>query len=236
MKRSRIVILILPALLLLLAACGAPAQTSAPVQPAATQAPAATAAPAAEGVAVFVIDPGQSQASYTVHEQFLEKALSKLGIQPGKVTVTGVTRQVDGEIRVNPDDLTQPPTGTIIKVNLTGLKTDQSRRDKWIQEKGPTFLKYPEATFEAGEIRNAPTSYQEGEEITFQLVGDLTIRDITRPAVFDVTAKIENGALTGKATTQIKMSDFGIDPPDFANTLTVGDDVTIEVEIVATQQ
>ncbi len=232
MKRPRFAFLFLPLLLLLLAACGAPVPQATPTQPPA----AATAAPAAAGVTIFVIDPDQSQASYTVHEQFLENALSKLGIKPGKTTVTGVTRHVEGEIRIKPDDLTQPPTGTVIKVDLTGLKTDQSRRDKWIQEKGPTFQKYATATFQATEIRNAPTAYTEGEEITFQLAGDLTIRDVTNPVVFDVTAKVENGVLTGAATTQIKMSDFGIEPPDFAKTLTVGDDVTIEVKIVAKQQ
>lgn len=234
MKRTRFAVFLIPLLILLLAACGAPAQNASPTQSPAQ--PAATAAPAAAGQAVFVIDPAQSQASYTVHEQFLENAFSKLGIKAGKVTVTGVTQQVEGEIHANPENLSAPPAGTTITVGLTTLKTDQSRRDKWIQEKGPTFLKYPQATFQAKEIRNAPASYTPGEEITFQLAGDLTIRDVTKPVVVDVTAKVENGILTGTAVINAKMSDFGIDPPNFAKTLTVGDDVTIEVKIVAQQK
>ncbi len=235
MKFSRLPLLFLPLFVLWLAACGGAASQT---QPAATSAPAtqAASAPAASGQTVFIIDPGPSRASYTVNEQFFEKALPKLGIKPGKKIVTGVTEQVEGEIHINLDDLTQPPTGTVIRVDLTGLKTDQSRRDKWIQEKGPTFLKYPTATFVAKEIRNAPASYQEGQEVSFQLAGDLTIRDITHPAVFDVKAKLENDTLTGEATTQIKMSDFGIEPPSFAQTLTVGDDVIIKAEIVAKKQ
>ena len=235
MKRIRFTLFIIPLLLALLAGC-ASAQQANPTPSAAPS--AATAAPASQGQGqtVFVIDPAQSQASYTVQEQFLENAFAKLGIKAGKVTVTGVTQQVEGEIHVNPDDLTQPPAGTIITVDLTRLKTDQSRRDKWIQEKGPNFLKYPKATFQAREIRNAPASYTPGEEITFQLAGDLTIRGVTRPVVADVTAKIEDGVLTGAAVIPIKMSDFGIEPPNFAKTLTVGDDVTIEVKIVAKQK
>ncbi len=235
MRFSRVSFLLLPLFVLWLAACG---RATPQTQPSATLAPAtqAVSAPAASGQTVFIIDPGPSRASYTVHEQFFEKALPKLGINPGEKEVTGVTEQVEGEIHVNLDDLTQPLTGTVIRVDLTGLKTDQSRRDKWIQENGPTFLKYPTATFVAREIRQAPPSYQEGQEVSFQLAGDLTIHDITHPAVFDVTAKLEKDTLTGVATTQIKMSDFGIDPPSFAQTLTVGDDVLIKAEIVAKKQ
>ncbi len=224
-------------LALLAAACGAPAQPTAPTsapaeEPAQPSQPAASQPPAA-GQIVFVIDPNQSQASYAVEERFLEKALPKLGIKPGLVTTVGVTKKVEGEIHVNPDDLTQPPTGTVIRVDLTGLTSDQPKRDQWIKENGPSFNKYPIATFEAKAIRNAPASYTEGEEVAFQLAGDLTIRNITRPVVFDVTAKMENGVLTGTAATQIKMSDFGIEPLSFAKTLTVADEVTITVDIIA---
>ncbi len=224
-------------LILILAACAAPTSTPtiAPTLPVQQTVENANTSSAPTGQTLFLIDTEKSQASYTVQEQFFEKALPKLGINPGQKTVVGITKQVEGEIRVNLQDLTRPPTGTVIRVNLTDLKTDQSRRDKWIQENGPTFLQYPIATFEATQIRNAPPAYQFGDEVTFQLEGDLTIRNVTKPAVFDVKAKIENGVLIGSASTQIKMSDFGIEPPNFANTLTVGDDVLIRVDIVARQ-
>ncbi len=220
-------------LTMILTACATPAQTPVPTTIPTQPAAQATQASGSPGQTVFVVDTNQSQASYTVREQFFEKALPKLGIKPGQKTVVGVTKQVEGEIRVNLQDLTQPPTGTVIRVNLTDLKTDQSRRDKWIQENGPSFLKYPVATFEATRIRNAPSAYQPGDEITFQLEGNLTIRNVTKPAVFDVKAKIADGVLTGTASTQIKMSEFGIEPPNFANTLSVGDDVIINVDLVA---
>jgi hypothetical protein len=42
--------------------------------------------------------------------------------------------------------------------------------------------------------------------------------------------------VTGTATTAIKLTDFGITPPDFANTLTVADDMGIEVNFTAREQ
>jgi hypothetical protein len=50
---------------------------------------------------------------------------------------------------------------------------------------------------------------------------------------FDVKAKLAGDTLSGTAATQLKMSDFGIEPPNFANTLTVADDFGIEVQFVA---
>jgi len=235
MMRKRFLFLFFPLLILLLAACGAAPQvepTPAPATP--TSAPAPP--PAAAGQTIFIIDSEQSEASYAVEERFLEKALPKLGIQPGVVTTVGVTKKVEGEIRVNLDDLTQPPVGTVIRVDLSALTSDQPRRDKWIKENGPSFFKYPIAEFKATAIRNAPASYTEGQEIAFQLAGDLTIRDITHPVVFDVRAKLANGVLTGQATAQIKMSDYGIEPLNFANTLTVADEVTLTVDLVARQK
>ena len=235
--RILVPILLMLILALSLTACGAPPQPAPPpVEEAAEPSAPMESVPPAEGQMIFVIDPDKSQASYAVEERFLEKALPKLGIKPGLVTTVGVTKLVEGEIRVNPNDLSQPPGGTVIRVDLRGLTSDQPKRDKWIKENGPNFNKYPYAIFKAKEIRNAPESYTEGKEINFQLIGDLTIREITKPAVFDVTAKMENDVLTGTATTQIKMSDFGIEPLVFAKTLTVADEVTVTVELVATRQ
>ena len=65
------------------------------------------------------------------------------------------------------------------------------------------------------------------------MVGDLTVREVTQPIAFDVTARLVGDTLTGVATARAKMSDFGIDPPNFANTLTVADDFGMEVVFTA---
>ena len=65
------------------------------------------------------------------------------------------------------------------------------------------------------------------------MIGDLTIRDITKSVTFDVTASLEGDTITGMASAPLLMSDFGIDPPNFANTLTVKDAFMVNVEFVA---
>ena len=46
----------------------------------------------------------------------------------------------------------------------------------WIRENGPEFATYPTATFVAESLEGAPTSYTLGEEVTFKMLGQLTIR------------------------------------------------------------
>ena len=73
----------------------------------------------------------------------------------------------------------------------------------------------------------------DGEEVAFELAGDLTIRDITRPATFEVVAVVDGNTLSGTATATLLLSDFGIEPPDFANTLRVEDEFQARVDFVA---
>ncbi|HHW84910.1 MAG TPA: YceI family protein [Chloroflexi bacterium] len=230
-------------LLTFVAACSgqpaAPTATPAPPTeaPAVDNAPTADNAPAAEapiaGQRTFVIVPAESKASYLVDEEFFAGALAKLGIAAGLADVVGSTQEIEGRLTLNLDDLSAPLGENTFTVKMNTFTTDQKDRDKWIRENGPRFNDFPLATFTATAIEGAPAAYNAGEEVSFKLSGDLTIREITRPVTFDVTASLSGDTLTGVATTRLKMSDFGIEPPNFANTLTVADEFGIEVQITA---
>lgn len=184
------------------------------------------------GMRTFVVVPGESTASYIVQEEFFAGALSKLGINAGKAQVTGSTGEVAGQLQL--DLGSDDPLGeNWFTVGVNTFVTNQDRRDKWIKEDGPTFNNFPTAEFVAHGIEGAPTSYTEGEEVEFELSGDLTIRDVTNPATFSVTAKLQGDTINGIAIMPSKLTDWGIEPPNFANTLTVADDFEIRLEFTA---
>jgi len=189
-----------------------------------------------DGLRTFVVDPANSQVSYIVDEEFLDGALSKLGIEAGLVDVIGSTQAIEGQLALNLDDLSAPFGAGQFTVDTTTLKTDQDRRDKWIRKNGPDFNSYPTAVFTATGVAGMPETYNPGETIEFQLSGDLTIREVTQPVTFDVNASIDGDTLSGVATTRLLMSDFGIDPPSFANTLTVDDEFGLEITLTAREQ
>lgn len=193
-------------------------------------------APLVEGARRFVVVPAESSAAYLVHEEFFAGALAKYGIEAGRKEVTGSTKEIAGELQLKLDDPQQALAYGEFTVNLPTLTTDQDQRDGWIRDNALQSNKFPLAKFVAKEIKNAPTSYTDGTEVTFQLVGDLTVRDLTQPVTFDVTATLTGDTIKGVATTDMQISDFGFSPPSFANTLTVADDFTIRIELTAKEQ
>lgn len=228
------------------AACGPAAP--APEQPAATVAPArepttapagepATAPapeqPAAGGLRTFVIVPAESKASYIADEEFFADALSKYGIDAGRQDTIGSTQEIQGQLQLNLDDLAAALGDNSFTVDLSTLESNQGLRDGWLRRSGPQFGTYPQAAFVATAIQGAPASYTDGDEVSFQLIGDMTVREVTQPATFDVTAVLEGDTIRGTAIATMLMSGFGIEPPSFANTLTVKDEFQIQVDFVA---
>lgn len=223
------------ALLLTAVACGgAPAATPTAAPPPPTTAPATPADPSST-VRTFAIDPSASEAAYIVDEQFFEDALSKLGINPGPAVVTGRTRAISGQLALDLADLPASPLGSF-RVDMTTLQTDQPSRDRWIRENGPNFNRYPTAEFIAASAAGLPATAPLGQEVMFTLSGDLTIREVTRPVTFNVTARLDGDVLTGVARADLLMSDFGIEPPSFLRTLTVADPFKLEITLTARAQ
>jgi polyisoprenoid-binding protein YceI len=224
--------------LLVTAACSStPEPTPTPPAPTPASATAAdTGDQAARGQRTYVIVPAESKASYLVDEEFFDGAFAKLGIKAGLVDVIGSTQEIEGEFQINLDNLASPLGANHFTVNLATLTTDQDRRDDWIRENGPQFNKFPLAEFTAIAVEGSPESYTEGDEVQFRLSGDLTIREVTQPVTFDVEAKLQGNTITGVLATRLWMSDFGIEPPNFANTLTVQDEFGIEVAFTAREQ
>ncbi len=248
-------LLFLLSILLLLAGCGsatpaavapapseptatpvAPAPTATPVAPAPTATPVAPApAAAAGGFRTFVVVPEESTASYLVNEEFFAGALSKYGISAGQKATVGSTHAVAGSLAL---DLkaAQPLGANRFTVDLPSLTSEQQLRDGWIRDNALESNKYPEAVFVASSIEGAPSAYTEGQEVQFQMVGELTVRSLSLPVTFDVTATLSGDTIRGVAEAKVNMSDFGITPPNFANTLVVADLFTIRIELTAKEE
>jgi polyisoprenoid-binding protein YceI len=188
------------------------------------------------GLVTYMIVPEESSASYIAEEEFFGLALGKYGIPAGLSDTVGTTSNIEGQFQLNWDDLGTPLGENTFTVDLSTLKSNQGLRDDWIRENGPEFNTYPTATFVAESLEGAPDTYTMGEEVNFQMIGQLTIREVTNQVTFDVTAKLDGDTVTGTAISALKLTDFGITPPDFVNTLTVADDFQVKVDFTAREQ
>lgn len=148
----------------------------------------------------------------------------------------GTTSEVSGQMTLDLNNMAAPVQDSAFTVNLRELTSDQPRRDNRIREANLESNQYPLAEFTITSLVNTPANYSEGQEVTFQANGDITIRNITQPATFDVTAVLQGDTITGVATAPLRMTDFGFEPPSFANLFTVEDDFTARVEFIMQAQ
>jgi len=229
-------------LALMLAACsllGAPegvspqaTSTTAPVIPAPTEAGAATApdpltptepAPAASGNQLrLVLAPDGNEARYRVREQ-----LASLSFPSDAV---GVTRDISGSIVIQTDG-TVVRDGSMFVVDLRTLKSDQNRRDNFIQRNTLETSRFPTAEFVPAETLGLPSPLPASGEVTFQLVGDLTVHGVTRPATWDVKAQVVAGQeLVGNASTSFNFADFGMTAPRVPVVLSIQEPIQLEFD------
>jgi polyisoprenoid-binding protein YceI len=196
--------------------------TAADTQPTAADATSDASALAADSV-VFQIVPAESEARFIIDEV--------LDNQPK--TVVGTTDQVAGEIALDPQNPTQTRVGTI-QINARTLTTDSEFRNRAIKNQILQTDQYEFITFTPTAITGLPQSGAVGEPYTFQIAGDLTIGDVTRPVTFDVTTSAATESrLEGTATTTIAYADYGISIPQVRQVASVAEQVRLELDFVA---
>ena len=89
-------------------------------------------------------------------------------------------------------------------------------------------------TFTPTEISGLPETGAVGQSYTFQMTGDLTVADVTKPVTFDVTlTPISETRIEGKANAAILHRDFNLSIPDSPAVDTVADEVRLELDFVA---
>ena len=152
---------------------------------------------------VYRIDPAQSEVQYEVNETFFQG--NRLN------TAIGTTKGIAGELRLDFAHPAQSQIGEIV-IDISQFTSDESRRDNFIRRQGLESATYPTATFKTTSITGLPDKVAVGDQISFKMTGDLTVKQTTKPVTWDVTLKVGDKSISGTATTQILMSDFGVGP------------------------
>ena len=229
-------------LTILLASCGGSEdeETSAPPPPPPpaaqpTSAPATTPVPtvapeesseseAADGATVITVTEG-SEALYRINEQLARRDLPNDAV--------GTTSDIEGQI-VFSDDGTIDTEQSKITVGVRSLQSDSDRRDSYIQRNSLESNQYPEVTIAVTEIRGLSWPLPTSGEASFEMVGDLTIRDQTDTVTWETTATFTEGGVEGLAKTVVTFEQYGMTKPRVAIVLSVVDEIRLEINFVAT--
>jgi polyisoprenoid-binding protein YceI len=195
-----------------------------PTEEGAKEEPAAQDEPGAvSGAVVFAISQEQSEVRFTLDELLRD--------QPN--TVVGVTNQVAGEIAVNFDTPSASQVGEIT-INARTLQTDNDFRNRAINNEILDTGSYELITFVPTEIIGLPESVAVGDTVEVQVVGDLTIRDLTQSVTFNVSVTVVSPTqITGYGSATVLRSDYGLTIPSVPSVANVTDEVLLEIEFTA---
>jgi polyisoprenoid-binding protein YceI len=177
--------------------------------------------PAGEAAVRLIADTTGAEVRYRVRERLLGKDLDNDAI--------GVTRAVSGQIALAADGSVIPAESKIT-IDVTGLKSDQSRRDGYVQRRLLETEKYPTVTFEPTGVAGGPKAIPSSGSGTFTLAGNLTVRGVTRPTTWKVNAKYSPTSVTGSAATSFTFAEFEIAQPKVPILLSVSDTIRLEYD------
>ncbi|MVM30022.1 hypothetical protein GO755_08260 [Spirosoma sp. HMF4905] len=181
------------------------------------------AQPATATTISWAIDPMHSEIQFKVKHLVIS-------------TVTGSFGQFEGQVETVGDDFTDAKIS--FSADISSISTGQEQRDGHL--KSADFFdaeNFPKLTFTS-------TSFTKTGDDTYNLTGDLTIRDITKP----VTLKVEHGGQMQDFYGQtkagfelvgnIKRKEFGLtwDGVTEAGGVVVSDDVKLVMNIQLTKQ
>ncbi len=190
-----------------------------------TAAPSITTESNVSGAVTFQIVPEGTEARFSIYELLMGQ----------DKTVIGRTSLVEGQITVDPAN---PSGATIspIQIDARDLTTDSGRRDgairRFVLQSNQDNYQY--ILFEPTSIEGLPESVAMGEPFEFTVIGDLTIRDVTKEERFTVTVTVNSVTeLVGLGTTTLLRSDYGLTIPSVPSVANVAEEVPLEIEFTA---
>jgi polyisoprenoid-binding protein YceI len=172
------------------------------------------------------VNPSATTASYHAHEQLVGNTLPSEAVG----TSTGVSGSI---VLTNTGAITADRSQ--ISVDVSKLTSDQSRRDNFMKSNTLQVSQYPMATFVPREATGLPMPLPTSGQATFQLMGDLTVHGVTRPVTWRVAATFADATVSGAATTNVKISDFGMTPPKVGPVVSIEDALGLELAFSATR-
>jgi polyisoprenoid-binding protein YceI len=169
----------------------------------------------------LTLAPTGNEARYIVRELLAANTIEN--------DVIGKTDAVSGTISLDAEGKVVPAMSRIT-VALTGLKTDRDRRDGYVQNRTLNTAEHPTTTLQVTELRGAPTPLPTSGTFTFTLVGDLTLKGVTKPTTWTVTAVASRTGFTGTAKTSFTFAEFELTKPRVPVVARVDDPITLELQ------
>jgi len=189
---------------------------------------APTAMPDLQQVAVRYVASGPgNKARYRVRERLLGKDFDNDAV--------GETSAITGSIALDAQGAVVR-TGSGFSVEMAGLKSDQSRRDTYVRNRVLATNSFPTTRFAITGVRGLASPLPTSGKVQFQLLGDLTVKGVTRPTTWNVAATVIGDRLNGTASTLFTFEQFELTRPKVSVLLSVNDTIRLEYDFAMQKQ
>jgi len=169
----------------------------------------------------FIVASTGNEARYRVREQLAGFDLPKDAI--------GATKAVAGQIVIGSDGKVVKESSKVT-IQLSDLKSDQTRRDNFLRRSTLETTKYPTAELVPVALEGVLLPIAPGSSQTFSVRGDLTVHGVTRPTTWQVTARADGKDIVGTAATAFTFKDFSLEQPRVPVVLSVADTIRLEYD------
>jgi len=228
----RVVAVILPVILGAVALECTPPDTNAATvasakTPAATEAAVVRSNASAVAGLRFVVAPSGNEVRYRIRERLVRMDLPSDAIgRTGEIT-GGIALTADGQII---------PAESKFVAKVGTLKSDRDMRDGYVRRRVLETDQFPTVEFTPTAFRGVPKSLPTSGSHTFDVIGNLAVKGVTKPTTWHVTAEAKNGQVTGNAWTAFTFSDFDIQQPRVPVLLSVADTIRLEYDFTLVQK
>ncbi|MBK8250169.1 MAG: YceI family protein [Gemmatimonadetes bacterium] len=170
-----------------------------------------------------MLDTATVEARYRVIERFAANTIDN--------EVVGVTRAVSGQVVL--DVAGRPlPSESRLTIQLSGLKTDRTRRDSYVQKNTLETAKWPSAELAVRELRGLPAPLPLSGAFDVVVVGDLTLHGVTRSTNWTAKVAVSAAAVRGTARATVRFAEFGMAVPKVPLIARVDDPIALELDFV----
>ena len=145
----------------------------------------------------------------------------------GGKTAVGRTPNVTGTMRIAGSTVPEAS----FTVDMTTLTTDDSRRDNAIRMQAIETSRFPTATFTLTQPIQLGSVPAEGQKLSVDATGNLTLHGVTKPVTIPLEAQRNGAVVTVVGSLPIAFSDYSINKPSAATVLSVDDKGVMEVQL-----
>jgi polyisoprenoid-binding protein YceI len=182
------------------------------------------------GAVRYIVAASGNTARYRVREQLMGKDFPNDAV--------GETAQVTGAITLdNAGRIVADQSKFVVNVGV--LKSDSDRRDGFIKNRVMEVEKFPTVTLVPTALRGLPANLASAgvsAPVTFELVGDLTVKGVTHPTTWRVTARRNGDQVIGSVSTRFTFADFSLTQPKVPILLSVADTIGLEYDFTIARE